>query len=221
MQASDPTTTLDGRQTCRTILDALDQLGIPDTEKDAVATIHAGEIQCPNGRTPGMVFVGTGSPGDCNRRCLRMPDSNTFRARLAEGTAISGAVAELHGATVRSDGVVSLLDGRRVRGLEFQPGVRYEHYDFTSRQHYIVRLALRLLGEEERCYRPFNEELLPGVKLLDYAAIKGVHLPHVKKLLALIQEISYLQVSKVEIEEILRLAGMQFPGPTWRMSCPE
>jgi hypothetical protein len=63
-----------------------------------------------------------------------------------------------------------------------------------------------------------NEQLLPGVKLLDYTAIRCVRLTHVKKLLALIQKISYLRISKVEIEEILRLAGMQFPGTTWRTS---
>jgi hypothetical protein len=109
-----------------------------------------------------------------------------------------------------------LSDGRRIRGLEFQPGVQYKHYDFTSHHHSIVHLALKLLGEEDRCYRSVNEQFLPGVKWLDYSAIQSVRIPHVKKLLYLIWKFTYLRIGKVEIERTLRLAGMQFPGRAWR-----
>ncbi len=210
MQTFDPTTVLDGRK-CRTVRDALDWLAIPDVEREAVATIYAREISCPNGQTPGMVLIATGSHEDCDRQYLRLPDSNAFRGRLADGTSMHGAAYEIDRASVASDGTVLLFDGREIRGVAFQRGVQYRHYDFTLVQHYVVRLALQLIGEEDRGYRSSSEQLLPGIKSLDYGAIQGIRIPHLKKLLDVIHKISDLRVSKVEIESTLRLAGMQFP----------
>jgi len=203
---------LDGRKTCRTVLDALDRLEILDAGEAVFATIHAGKIPCPNGRTLGLVLLGTGSSGDPDRRFARLPDSAAFRAKLADGTLILGDICELDGATVGSTGTVQLLDGRLILSVELQRGDIYQHYDFMEREHHIVRLALRLIGEEDRCYRSLNEQLLPGEKCLDYAAVRQVRLPRVKKLLARIQQESDLDISKLEIESILRRAGMQFPG---------
>lgn len=120
MPGFNPANVLNGRTICRTILDALDYLGLPD-EGGIAATIYAGEIFCPNGDTPRLVLIGTGLTGDCDRRYLRMPDSNTFRGRFADGTPIQGAIDELDRATVKSDGVVVLPDGRQIRSMEFQP----------------------------------------------------------------------------------------------------
>lgn len=216
MQSFDPARVRDLRQSGRTVLDALEHLKIPDTGGKVAATIHAGEMLCPNGQKVGMVLIGTGVPGDRDRRFARLPDSNTFRGRLMDGTPIGGSIHELNEAAVKTDGTIVLCDGRRIRGLEFQRCAQYKHYDFTARQHFIVHVALKLLGEEDRCYRLVDEQLLPGVKWLDYTAIQSVRILHVKGLLDLIWKISYLRISKVEIERILRLAGMQFPGPSWR-----
>lgn len=171
---------LDGRKTCRTVRDALDHLGILDAPEAIVATIHAGEIPCPNGQTPGMVSIGTGAPGDSGRRFVRLPDSNTFRARLIDGTPIHGGIDELDGATVEPGGAVRLVDRRRVRTVELQPGIAFPNYDFTWREHFVVHRAHKLIGEEDRCCRLVNEQLLPGVKWLDYNAIQQVRLPNVK-----------------------------------------
>lgn len=203
---------LDVRETCRTVRDGLDRLGVLDAGEAIVATIHAGKIPCPNGRTLGLVLLGTGSPGDSDRRFARLPDSDAFRAKLADGTPILGDICELDGATVGSTGAVRLSDGRRIRSVALQLGDEYEDYDFLEREHHIVHLALRLIGEEDRCYRSLNEQLLPGEKCLDYTAVQQVRLPRVKKLLARIQQESDLDISKLEIESILRRSGMQFPG---------
>lgn len=203
---------LDVRKTCRTVRDGLDRLGVLDAGEAIVATIHAAELPYPTGRIPGLVLIGIGLPGDLGRRFARLPDSATFRAKLADGTPIHGDICELDGATVGSTGAVRLLDGRLILRVELQPGDEYEHYDFSEREHHIVHLALRLIGEEDRCYRPLNEQLLPGEKCLDYTVVQQVHLPRVKKLLARIQQESDLDISKLEIEDILRRSGMQFPG---------
>ena len=202
----------DERKTCRTVLDALDRLGVLDAGGAIVATIHAAELPCPNGQMPGLVLIGTGLSGDPDRRFARLPDSAAFRAKLADGTPILGNVCELDGATVGSTGAVQLLDGRLILRVELQRGDIYQHYDFMEREHHIVRLALRLIGEEDRCYRSLNEQLLPGEKCLDYTAVQQVRLPRVKKLLARIQQESDIDISKLEIESILRRSGMQFPG---------
>jgi hypothetical protein len=203
---------LDVRKTCRTVRDGLDRLGVLDAGKTVVATIHAGKIPCPKGRTLGLVLIGTGSPGDLGRRFARLPDNATFRAELVDGTPIPVDICELDGATVESTGAVRLSDERRLRRVELRSGYPYEHYDFSEREHHIVHLALRLIGEEDRCYRPLNEQLLPGEKCLDYTVVQQVRLPRVKKLLARIQQESDLDISKLEIEDILRRSGMQFPG---------
>jgi hypothetical protein len=216
MQSFDPARVADLRQCCRTIVDALEHLKIPDTGRKVVATIQAGEILCPNGQTPGMVLIGTGAAGNCDQRFARLPDSNTFRGRLTDGTPAGGSIHELNEATVGSDGTVALSDGCEIYSLELQPGVQYKHYDFTAWEDSIVLLALELLGEEDRCYRSVNEQLLPGVKWLDYTAIQSVRVPRVKQLITLIQKKTKPQISKAEIERILRLSGMQFPGPSWR-----
>jgi hypothetical protein len=207
MPGFNPANVLNGRKICRTVRDALDQLGLTN-KRGIVATIYAGEIFCPNGDTPGLVLIGTGSTGDRDRRYLRMPDSNTFRGRFADGTPIQGAINELDRATVKSDGVVVLPDGRKIRSVEFQPGARFPNYDLTPRQEFLVHLAIDLLGAADNCYRAIDEKLLPGVRLLDYSAIQGICVLRVKKLVDLVKKSSYARVSRLEIETALRLAGL-------------
>jgi hypothetical protein len=209
MQTFDPNSVLDGRMTCRTLSDALDKLGILDGEK--IATIYAREISCPSGETLGIVLIGTASTGAFGRQYLRMPDSKTFRGMLEDRTPILGPVHELDGGTVDSDGAVSLSDGRRIRSVRFQRCVPYRHYEFSPIQHIVVHLAIKLLGEEERCYRPMDPQLLPDIKLLDYGAIRSVRIQRAKHLLYLIWKGCGSKISWPEIANTLRLAGMQFP----------
>jgi hypothetical protein len=143
-----------------------------------------------------------------------MPDSNTFRGRFADGTPIQGAINELDRAVVKSDGVVVLSDGRQIRSVELQPGVRFPNYDLTPRQEFLVHLAVGLLGATDNCYRVVDEKLLPGVKRLDYNAIQGICVLRVKKLIDLIKQASYLRVSRLEIETALRLAGLMSKNGT-------
>ena len=211
---------LDGRKSCRTVRDALDRLGILDAPEAIVATIHAMELPLPNGQLPGMVSIGTGAPGDSARRFIRLPDSNIFRANLMDGTPIHGAIDELNGATVEPSGSVHLSDGRHLRRVEVQPGIAYRHYDFSEYEHSIVRQTLKLIGEEDRCYRIVNEDLLPGLRWLDYAAIQEIHLPRDKKLVAKIEKALGLSHSKVKIRNVLKLAGMRFPQDARETSSP-
>ena len=202
---------LDGRKSCRTVRDALDRLGVLDAPEAVGVTIHAMELPLPNGQAPGMVSIGTGVPGDSDRRFVRLPDSNIFRANFLDGTPVHGTIHELDSATVESNGTVHLSDGRHLRRVEVQPGVAYRHYDFTEYEHSIVHQALKLIGEEDRCYRVVNEDLLPGLKRLDYTAIQGVHLPRDKALVAKIEKSLGLSRSKLKIQNVLKLAGMRFP----------
>jgi hypothetical protein len=140
-----------------------------------------------------MVLIGTVSTGDSDQRYLRMPDSNTFRGRFADGTPIHGAINELDRAAVKSDGIVLLTDGRQIQGVEFQPGVRFPNYELTARQEFLVHLAVGLLGAADSCYRVVDEKLLPGVRCLDYHAIQGICVLRVKKLVNLIKQASYLR----------------------------
>ena len=211
---------LDGRKSCRTVRDALDRLGILDAPEAIVATIHAMELPLPNGQTPGRVSIGTGAPGDSNRRFIRLPDCNIFRASLMDGTPIHGAIHELDGARVEPNGNVHLADGRHLRRVEVQPGIAYRHYDFTQYEHSIVHQALKLINEEDRCYRAVNEDLLPGLKWLDYAAIQEVHLEDDKRLVADIEKALGLSRSKLKIRNVLKLAGMRFPQAARETSPP-
>jgi len=197
------------RKTCRTVLDALDRLEVLNAPTEATATIHAGKLKCPNGDEPGLVLIASGSHSD--RRFLRMPDSKSFRGKLVDGTPIVGFISELHGGVINPDGTVLLSDGRRVRSVEFQPGVPYRHYEFTALQDLVVRLALRFLEEEDSCYLPVNGHLLPGMNRLDYNAIQRVRIPYLKGLVNRIKQFCCFHISHQEIETALRRAGMQFP----------
>ena len=46
------------------------------------------------------------------------------------------------------------------------------HYDFSLTEHKIVKSALAYIALGHQCYRALDKELLPGLKVLDYARLR-------------------------------------------------
>ena len=81
----------------------------------------------------------------------------------------------------------------------------------------MVHLALKLIRadepsfrENDRTYRSVDEQLLPGIKWLDYRAIQGICLSNEKQFVDRIEKVSYSRFSREEIQTTLRLAGITF-----------
>ena len=127
-------------------------------------------------------------------------------------------ISELNDATSDSDGNVELADGRFLHAIELIPAPA--HYDFSLTEHKIVKSALAYIELGHQCYRALDKELLPGLKVLDYAEVAKVR---IKKLKPVVRHVINLlpDVSDTQIIATLKRAGMQLPrsrprGQAWK-----
>jgi hypothetical protein len=201
----------DGRKSMRSVADALEKL------RELGGLRGTGNIECntrliqlPNGRVSGLVCV-IGPRQDNGRRwIIRMPSAARFSAMSTTKVRQTFKIGLLNGAIIDQDGNVTLHTGQHVHGVTLIPVP--VHYDFDSTQHAIVWHALELLGKLDECWRSVDDKLLPGIKRLDYSAIRNIRVKGRKQLLC---DIGVdVGVSASFIAKTLAAAGMRGPRST-------
>jgi hypothetical protein len=137
-----------------------------------------------------------------------MPSSLRFTARTTLGEQLTYEIGLLNDAISDLDGNVQLSEGQFVHQVDLIPSRL--NYDFTAIQDAIVRRALKFLQVEDRCYRLLDDNLLPGLRVLDYGTLPKIRIPSLKAVQNYVED--HLEgVSRPDIVTALKLAGMQFP----------
>jgi len=198
----------DGRKSMRSLADALAKLreehNLCEGQNVEIKTMG---MRLPDGRLSGVVSVLGPQQPDGTRMVIFMPPSARFSARTAMGHRQTYIIPKLNGATSDSDGNVELVDGQFLHAIELIPAPA--HYDLTPTEHMIVHAAIASLKLEHQCYRALHD-LLPGLKVLDYAEIAQVR---IKKLKPVVRDVRKFvpEVSDTYIVATLKRAGMQLP----------
>jgi hypothetical protein len=198
----------DGRNSMRSLADALEKL------RELGALGGTGNIECkslpiqlPNGRVSGVVCV-IGPRQDKGRRwIIRMPSADKFSAISTTKVRQTFEIGLLNCAIIDQDGNVTLHNGQHVHGIHLIPVP--VHYDFDSTQNAIVWHALKVLGKLDECWRPVDDQLLPGIKRLDYGAIRNIRVQGRKQLLYDVGK--DVGVSASFVAKTLAAAGMRGP----------
>ena len=191
----------DGRKSMRSLADALTKLREEHhLDEGQNVTIKTTGVILPDGRLSGFVSVLGPQQPDGTRMFIFMPSSARFSGRATLGDCHTYMISELNDATSDSDGNVELVDGRFLHAIELIPAPA--HYDFRLTEHKIVESAL--------AYIYMERELLPGLKVLDYAEVAKVR---IKKLKPVVRHVMNLvpDVSDTQIIATLKRAGMQLP----------
>jgi hypothetical protein len=204
-----PELSFDGRKSLRSMADALEVL------RNRGALQGTGNIECnvlpmqlPNGGVIGLVSVMGPRQEDGRRPVIWMPSAVKFSAISMSKVRQTFDIGLLNNAISDQDGNVTLHTGQHVRGVNLIPVP--VHYDFDSTQHAIVCHALKLLGKQDECWRPVDERLLPGIKLLDYSTIRNIRVRGRKQLLYDIAK-HVPGMSASFIAKTLSAAGMRGP----------
>jgi hypothetical protein len=205
---SRPIKEYDGRQTLRSLADALAQFrDLGALEDDQSVQLKAIGIQRPDGRKTGIVGVLGPIQRDGSRWIIWMPPSGRFTARSTGGESHTYDIARLNEATSDSEGNVELAEGQFLHNVDLTPTPLL--YEFTQERDKIVRLALKFLRAEDQCYRQLHNTL-PDVKILDYAAVAKVQIPNLKRVQQYILK-SIPMLSPTRVATALRLSGMKLP----------
>ena len=204
----------DGRKTMRSLADALTKLrelgNLPDGENVEIKTRC---IRLPDGRLSGTVSVLGPQQQDGTRRIIFMPSSATFSARTTLGDRLPYEIQKLNDARSDAEGNVELASGQFLHQIELIPAPA--HYDFSLTEQEIVRAAIVFLQREglleHQCYRSVDE-MLPDLKLLDYAQVAKVRIKRLQPIAHYIMDDLKLPgVTEARIRATLKRAGMQLP----------
>ena len=208
-ESSSPTQVVDGAR-MRTLADALAELeekgGLVGEEE---AEIRVGLMQLPDGTVAGTVaLIG---PDRADRCAVMLPSSVAFSAKNTIGERHRYHIDELHGATSDLNGNVQLSDGSHVHAVELET-VRLVA-QLTEAQEELLRCVLKALGYERECLRAVDEELLPGMVALDYAAIARLGAEKLPSLKAIENELRKYRadVPRQTLANVLALAGFRRP----------
>ena len=198
----------DGRKSMRSLADALAKLSEEHNLREGQnVEIKTMGMRLPDGRLSGVVSVLGPQQPDGTRMVIFMPPSARFSARTTMGHRQTYMISKLNDATSDSDGNVELVDGQFLHAIELIPAPA--HYDLTPTEHMIVHAAIASLKLEHQCYRALHD-LLPGLKVLDYAEIAQVWIEKLKPVVRDVRK-SVPEVSDTFIVATLKRAGMQLP----------
>jgi hypothetical protein len=204
----------DGRKTMRSLADALTKLrelgNLSDRESVEIKTTG---IRLPDGRLSGIVSVWGPQQQDGTRRVIFMPSSATFSAKTTLGDRLQYEIQKLNDATSDAEGNVELANGQFLYQIELIPAPA--HYDFSLTEQEIVRAAIVFLQREglleHQCYRSVDE-MLPDLKLLDYAQVAKVQIKRLQPIAHYIMDdLKLPNVTEARIRATLKRAGMQLP----------
>ena len=85
--------------------------------------------------------------------------------------------------------------------------------ELTLEQETILRCVIKVLEVEDRCYRPVDGDLLPGLVALDYAAVAKLGLKKLPSLKTIEWKVRRLmpEVKRQTLANVLALAGLRRP----------
>jgi hypothetical protein len=152
-----------------------------------------------------------------------------FRAKLSQHdlppasgpVEFVGETSLLEDAIVNDECQVMLSDGRHLRSVEIIP-VRMPPDGDGMRDKECIRLRDAVIGHvvqmkkaENRCYRYFHKDLLPGIRALDYSTLQGLELDSLSEIMNHIQlnNADLNEISRQTVANILRVSGMRLPTP--------
>ncbi len=115
---------------------------------------------------------------------------------------------------------VILSDGRRLGSVEIIPFRMPPHRDRARdvqslrRQHAVIAHIIRMNDAEQRCYRDFDKVLLPGIRVLDYSALRDFKLPPLSKIMNYIHlnDVGLNGLSRQTVANTLRDWGLRLPA---------
>lgn len=206
----------DGRATMRTLADALaklEELGI--LAPDAKAEVRVLPMRLPDGRETATISVGRQITSWWR---IAIPSSAYFTANDTFGHRRRYPISRLDGAITDPNGNVDLRDGFHVHGVELTP-TRLS-YEWTELQQSILDCAIEFLNAEHRCYRNIHEELLPGLRRIDFAEVAKLGAERLPGLKAIERHVRrrFPSVSRQTMANVLAAAGLRRPrsGPRSR-----
>ena len=169
-------------------------------------------MQLPDGSTSAAVTVSAFG------RSVLMPSATHFTAKDMSGALLRREISALDGAVTDAAGNVQLSDGSFVRAVELERA-RLTN-ELTPEQENILRCVIKVLEVEDRCYRPVDVDLLPGLVALDYAKVAELgaeQLPSLKTIERNVLKIMP-EVTRQTLANVLALAGLRRPrsGPRAR-----
>jgi hypothetical protein len=142
-----------------------------------------------------------------------MPPSARFSARTTLRDRQQYEIEKLNDARSDSEGNVELSNGQFVHQIELIPAPA--HYDFTATEEKVVMAAIEFLQREgllkHPCYRSVDENLLPGLKLLDYTLVAKVRIRRLKPVVQFIMNLKLPDVTGALILAALKRAGIKLP----------
>lgn len=200
----------DGRETMRTLADALTKLHeLGSLAHDGQAEIRTRPMRLPNGERSAVVMV-IGAR-DKSGWGIAMPSAAKFHARDTLGRRQGYEISALHGAIADADGNVELPDGSHVHNVELEPTKL--NYELTAVQEKVVHHAICFLRAEDRCYRYVDNELLPGLRALDYHAVRELGNERLPSLKAIERHVTdrISSVSRQTIATALANSGLRRP----------
>jgi hypothetical protein len=170
-------------------------------KSDDCATVRLQPLQLPSAAVVWLASVVFDDPAEEIGFVVPLRTAKAFRAigmhnsgkRLFEMELLEGATTDI-------SGVVTLVNGDRVRALELVPALL--PYELSELDEKILHLTISMIeGAESRCYRDLRDDLptaerggIPSLKFLDFSKLTdGLHRPALK--------IPYLKVIRGEFEE--------------------
>ena len=203
-----PVRDYDGRKTLRSLADALVKFRkLDNLSDDETVIIKTWPVELFDGRRTGCVNICRPPRADGSIFVVLMRSSGTFSALTTLGERIVCPIGTLADATSDSDGNVQLANGQFFHGVDLMP---VPFYATTPAEDAIIRLALKFLGVEDRCYRSIDPSLLPGVEVLDYGRIPGIRVDRLKPVWHYVSQ-RLPDVSRSAVVSALKRAGMRLP----------
>lgn len=176
------------RPTTCTLADALAKAG-EIKELDEWTSIKFSSGRWPNARSPYSLGLQLTSPKD-DDVLLVLPTSTGCRAICEDNTKLPLSLDSLDGADVGINGQVTLRDGVRLRGVEFD--VLPLTYRLPEKEQAIIFLTIKFLGAENQCFRgeyglPWDPDrgILWGI---DFGTLSGLEVRSVKELTCAINQ---------------------------------
>ena len=229
LAASSTTKLIDeGRMSRRTIADAIEVLrSDPKFSPNMRVSIRTDPLCLPSGDVPFLLQAVCADVG----LAVTLPTSNKFRAKFAhsptgsrpeefETPLLQGSTVEM----VKDQVQVILSDGRRLRAVEIIPchmpprGDQPRCVQSFKRQLAVIAHIVRMNNAEDRCYQTVDDDLLPGVRRLEFNTLQDLNVP---PLSAIIHHIDLNDpdlngISRQEVANILRDWGLRLPEPRSR-----
>ena len=202
-QSGELTAIWDGRATMRTLADALAKLqDLGALPNDGHAEIKTMSIPLPTGESSAVVTV-AGPAGSGWQ--IAMPTSSHFEASDTLGERQRYEICKLAGAKADARGNVDLPDGSYVHNVKLEP--TNMNFDLTPVEREILRLTISAL-HGDHCYCHLDEQLLPGVRVLDFAALRTLKVPSFKVIKA---DLDNFPASRRTIQIALAKSGLRPP----------